>query len=124
MRWCIVILKHFSATVHVNLLLAHQTRRTLFICRNVLCKELTFIVATALLNNIEQLKNIQNIYPKHLEHQYSAQAGLKTHQIPLGLFDCNEQKTQDVIKLLKEFSQKYVPVKDGEIVEEVFLGGQ
>lgn len=89
----------------------------------MLCKELTFIVATALLNNIEQLKNIQNIYPKHLEHQYSAQAGLKTHQIPLGLFDCNEQKTQDVIKLLKEFSQKYVPVKDGEIVEEVFFGG-
>nr|XP_034298978.1 uncharacterized protein LOC109620531 isoform X1 [Crassostrea gigas] len=91
--------------------------------QNLLCKELTFIVATALLNNIDQLKNIQNIYPKHLEHQYSAQAGLKTHQIPLGLFDCNEQKTQDVIKLLKEFSQKYVPVKDGEIVEEVFFGG-
>lgn len=60
--------------------------------QNLLCKELTFIVATALLNNIDQLKNIQNIYPKHLEHQYSAQTGLKTHQIPLGLFDCNEQK--------------------------------
>nr|XP_034303143.1 uncharacterized protein LOC117681690 isoform X3 [Crassostrea gigas] len=76
--------------------------------QNLLCKELTFIVATALLNNIDQLKNIQNIYPKHLEHQYSAQAGLKTHQIPLGLFDCNEQKTQDVIKLLKEFSQNFL----------------
>lgn len=49
--------------------------------QNLLCKELTFIVATALLNNIDQLKNIQNIYPKHLEHQYSAQAGLKTHQV-------------------------------------------
>jgi hypothetical protein len=42
----------------------------------------------------------------------------------LGLFDCNEQKTQDVIRLLKEFSQKYVPVKDGVIVEEVFFGGK
>lgn len=49
--------------------------------QNLLCKELTFIVATALMNNIDQLKNIQNIYPKHLEHQYSAQAGLKTHQV-------------------------------------------
>ena len=41
-----------------------------------------------------------------------------------GLFDCNEMVTQDVIRLLKELSKKYAPTDDaGEIVEEVFFGG-
>jgi hypothetical protein len=29
-----------------------------------------------------------------------------------------------VIKLLKELSEKYVPVVDGDIQEEVFFGGR
>lgn len=41
----------------------------------------------------------------------------------MGLFDCNENKTQDVIQLLKGLTEKYVPMKDGEIAEEVFFGG-
>uniref|UniRef100_A0A8W8MGW5 DUF6589 domain-containing protein n=1 Tax=Magallana gigas TaxID=29159 RepID=A0A8W8MGW5_MAGGI len=41
----------------------------------------------------------------------------------IGLFDCNENKTQDVIQLLKGLTEKYVPMKDGEIAEEVFFGG-
>jgi hypothetical protein len=43
----------------------------------------------------------------------------------LGLFDCNETVTQDVIRLLKDLSKKYVPIDDaGNIVEEVFFGGK
>ena len=45
-------------------------------------------------------------------------------QFSLGLYDCDEKKTQDVIKLLKELTDKYVPKADGEIVEEVFFGGK
>ncbi len=55
---------------------------------------------------------------------FSASYVLLLFQIPLGLFDCNEQKTQEVIKLLKDLSQKYVPVRDEAIVEEVFFGGK
>lgn len=44
-------------------------------------------------------------------------------QYSIGLFDCNENKTQDVIQLLKGLTEKYVPMKDGEIAEEVFFGG-
>ncbi|XP_056013603.1 uncharacterized protein LOC125669312 isoform X1 [Ostrea edulis] len=92
--------------------------------QNVLRNELTFLVASALVNNIDQLTNhFKNIYPQHLEHQYSHSAGIKTKQYCLGLFDCNEQKTQDVIQLLKELQDKYVPVTDGDIKEEVFFGG-
>ena len=43
-------------------------------------------------------------------------------QYSLGLFDCNEMVTQNVIMLLKELSKKYVPTDDtAEIVEELFL---
>ena len=45
-------------------------------------------------------------------------------QYPIGLFDCNEDKTQEVIRLLKDLTQKYVPLKDDEIAEEAFLGGK
>lgn len=41
---------------------------------------------------------------------------------PLGLFDCNENKTPELIRLLKTLSV-YVPCKDGEVVESVFFGG-
>lgn len=45
-------------------------------------------------------------------------------QYPLGLFDCNETKTADVIKLFKKLQQKYVPHSDGEICEPVLFGGK
>ncbi|XP_063400161.1 uncharacterized protein LOC134684783 [Mytilus trossulus] len=42
---------------------------------------------------------------------------------PLGLFKCNENKTQELIRLLKQLTEKYVPLRNGEIFEPVFLGG-
>lgn len=92
--------------------------------QDILIKELTFLVSTALVQNIPKLKSILgSIYPEHFDHQYSDLAGIKTKQFCLGLYDCNEQKTQDVILLLKDISKKYVPQVNGEIKEEVFLGG-
>lgn len=44
-------------------------------------------------------------------------------QYPLGLYDCNETKTADVVQLLKKLTNMYVPMKDDEIVEPVFFGG-
>lgn len=44
-------------------------------------------------------------------------------QYPLGLYDCNETKTADVVQLLKKLTNMYVPMKDDEIVESVFFGG-
>lgn len=63
------------------------------------------------------------IYPSHLEHEYSDFAGIKTKQFPIGLYDCNETKTQDVIKLLKMLTEKYVPVEKDDVIDEVFFGG-
>lgn len=55
--------------------------------QNVLSNELTFLVASALVNNIDQLTNhFKNIYPQHLEHQYSHSAGIKTKQVRIFLF--------------------------------------
>lgn len=45
-------------------------------------------------------------------------------QFCLGLFDCDEKKTGDVIKLLKDLSGKYVPMKDDDVYEPVFFGGK
>lgn len=87
-------------------------------------EELVFITATSAIKNITQLsKLLDKIYSKHLPHKYSDEAGIKTVQYPLGLYDCNETKTADVIKLLKELQQKYVPHSHGEICEPVLCGG-
>lgn len=88
-----------------------------------LMKELTFIFSTSVIENHPELQKIYGkIYPKHLEHKYSHCVGNKTKQYPLGLFDCNENKTPELIRLLKTLSV-YVPCKDGEVVESVFFGG-
>ncbi|CAC5374739.1 unnamed protein product [Mytilus coruscus] len=54
--------------------------------QDLLSEDLTFIVTTSILNDIQQLQNIAKIYPKHLTHQYSAQTGLKTGKNDLSLF--------------------------------------
>ncbi|OWF47690.1 hypothetical protein KP79_PYT01282 [Mizuhopecten yessoensis] len=92
--------------------------------QELLKAELVFIVATSVIANIPQLTCLlQNIYPKHLNHKYSTQAGLKTTQYPFGLFDCNETKTTDVIQLLKDLQKKYVPYINNEIKEPLLFGG-
>lgn len=45
-------------------------------------------------------------------------------QFPIGLFDCNETKTADVIELLSDLQRKYVPKRNEEIVEPLFFGGE
>lgn len=42
---------------------------------------------------------------------------------PLGLFDCNETKNQEVMQLLKILTEKYVPIDCDEVIDEVFFGG-
>nr|XP_022307392.1 uncharacterized protein LOC111113418 isoform X2 [Crassostrea virginica] len=92
--------------------------------QNQLSKELCFIISTSIIENHPQMNRVlKQAYPKHLEHQFSTFAGQKTTQYPLGLRDCNEIKTQDVIQLLKDLSKRYVPCKDDSIVEPVFFGG-
>ncbi|XP_062586325.1 uncharacterized protein LOC134247949 [Saccostrea cucullata] len=89
-----------------------------------LMKELTFLFSTSIIEHNPQLQRLFNsIYPTHLDHQYSHFSGIKTFQYPLGLFDCNENKTQELIALLKKLSNDYIPYKDGNIVEPVFFGG-
>ncbi|XP_048770593.2 uncharacterized protein LOC125676812 [Ostrea edulis] len=89
-----------------------------------LMKELTFLFATSIIEHNAQLHRVFNtIYPKHLDHPYSHYSGLKTFQYPLGLYDCNENKTQELIALLKKLSNDFIPQKNGEIVEPVFFGG-
>ena len=47
-----------------------------------LMDELVFLFATSVIQNIPQMKTeFANIYPTHLNHQYSAQAGEKTKQV-------------------------------------------
>nr|XP_022311471.1 uncharacterized protein LOC111116766 [Crassostrea virginica] len=90
----------------------------------ILLKELTFQFASSLIKHHPQLREcFQNIYLIHLKHKYSQFAGLKTTQYPLGMFDCNENKAQEMIQLLKTLSYSFVPMKDAEMVEPVFFGG-
>ncbi|CAC5383779.1 unnamed protein product [Mytilus coruscus] len=59
------------------------------------------------------------------KHDHSDSSGIKTKQFPLGLFDWNENKTQQVIRILKQLTEKCVPLKDnGEVIDEVFFGAQ
>ena len=44
-------------------------------------------------------------------------------QYPLGLFDTNENKTDEMIRLLKKLTDLYVPVENDEVVDAVFFGG-
>jgi len=55
----------------------------------LLREELTFIVATSVIENLEQMNGIfSSIYPKHLRHQYSDQAGIKTEQVCIYILQC------------------------------------
>ncbi|CAG2189420.1 unnamed protein product [Mytilus edulis] len=93
--------------------------------QQILMDELVFIFATSIIINIPQMKKeFYKVYPKHKTHDYSAQAGMKTKQYPLGLFDTNETKTAEVIHLLRDLQTKYVPYHDEEIVEPVFFGDE
>lgn len=93
--------------------------------QKLLMTELTFIFGTSIIKTLPQISQyFQDIYPVHLHHRYSEFAGMKTTQYPLGLYDCNENKTQEMIQLLKKLSDLYVPCKDGEIVEPVFFGDE
>lgn len=38
----------------------------------------------------------------------------------LGLFDCDEKKTGDVIKLLKDLTEKNVHIKDDDVLDKFF----
>ena len=47
-----------------------------------LMNELVFIFATSVIQNIPQMKEeFTKIYPTHLMHKYSEQAGVKTKQV-------------------------------------------
>jgi hypothetical protein len=50
--------------------------------QDILLHELTFLVANAVIANIDQLNQaFGSFYPKHLEHKYSEFAGMKTDQV-------------------------------------------
>lgn len=50
--------------------------------QNLLMNELVFIVASSVISNLPQMRAfIEKIYPKHLCHKFSDQAGEKTKQI-------------------------------------------
>lgn len=87
-------------------------------------EELSFLVAQSVIEHLDVLDDYEKIFPQHLEHEYSHLAGEKTKQFPLGLFDCNENKTQDVIRLMKKLTTKFVPLaENGDVKDEVFFGG-
>lgn len=89
-----------------------------------LMHELCFVISTSIIENHPQMNELlKRVYPKHLEYTYSIYAGGETTQYPLGLRDCNENRIQDIIQLLKEMSKLYIPCKDDTIVEPVFCGG-
>lgn len=50
----------------------------------------------------------ESISYTHIYHVYIV-------QYPLGLTDCNANKTAEMIKMLKAFQRKYVPFKNEEI---------
>lgn len=50
--------------------------------QNLLMNELVFIVASSVISNLPQMRAIfEEIYPKHLRHEFSDQAGEKTKQV-------------------------------------------
>lgn len=92
--------------------------------QSILMDELVFLFATSVIQNVPQMKaEFSSIYPVHLHHRYTAQAGEKTKQYPLGLYDTNETKTADMIQLLRDLQSRYVPFQNDELVESVFFGG-
>ena len=50
--------------------------------QDILSKELTFLVSTALVQNIPQLMScLGSIYPEHFDHKHSDLAGARTRQV-------------------------------------------
>lgn len=67
--------KEFSDISFENFLASVEEQRKLK-------EELIFIFATSVIKNIPHLfKVLDKIYPKHLPHKYSKQAGIKTVQV-------------------------------------------
>lgn len=58
--------------------------------QEVLMKELVFLVATSLIENVPQIHEVFNkIYPKHLQHKYSDVCGIKTEQVLFQILNIN-----------------------------------
>lgn len=50
--------------------------------QSILMDELVFLFATSVIQNVPQMKaEFLSIYPVHLHHRYTAQAGEKTKQV-------------------------------------------
>ncbi|KAK3083023.1 hypothetical protein FSP39_011873 [Pinctada imbricata] len=92
--------------------------------QKILLNELTFLFATSIIRNIPQIaQHLQNVYPQHIQHKHSHYAAMKTKQYPLGLFDTNENKTDEMIRLLKDLTDRYVPLDNDNVADAVFFGG-
>ncbi|KAK3095093.1 hypothetical protein FSP39_010192 [Pinctada imbricata] len=92
--------------------------------QKILLNELTFLFATSIIRNIPQIaQHLQNVYPQHIQHKHSDYAAMKTKQYPLGLFDTNENKTDEMIRLLKDLTDRYVPLDNDNVADAVFFGG-
>lgn len=50
--------------------------------QEILIQELTFLVATSVVQNVEQInKAMADLFPMHLQHEHSDKVGMKTQQV-------------------------------------------
>ncbi|CAH3165645.1 unnamed protein product, partial [Porites lobata] len=90
------------------------------------------LFARVICDRIPALKSFKDVVIRHIPHKYSNVTKQKSEQAPLGLLFKNENTNDDMIDILTELHQRYLPVMkttDGsgnveiEVLQKVFFGG-
>ncbi|XP_035661399.1 uncharacterized protein LOC118405771 [Branchiostoma floridae] len=95
----------------------------------LLRKDYIVHVTRTLENNLPALSCIKGAAVKHIRHEYTEEMSQPTEETWLGLQFKNENKSGDMVQILRNYQENYIPVKEDEdgciteLLQPVLLGG-
>ncbi|KAJ7376290.1 hypothetical protein OS493_035651 [Desmophyllum pertusum] len=93
--------------------------------------DITAIATRVVIKHIPAFNIFKDVTVHHIPHKYSEVMKQKSQQVPLGLLFKNENVNEEMIDILQQLHNKYLPVDrdeiDGQevvtILERLFFGG-
>ncbi|PIK58194.1 hypothetical protein BSL78_04918 [Apostichopus japonicus] len=86
--------------------------------------DFAFLWSRVIVNSIPDLESLRTAAVWHIPHPYSEQMQQPSEQVPLGIICRNENKSEEMIAILEEIHNKYLPcLDDDEATKKLFFGG-
>eukprot|EP00111_Clytia_hemisphaerica_P022832 TCONS_00067208-protein len=80
---------------------------------DILTKTFTILIARTLVKFLPAFKMFEKNVPDHIKHIYTEEMSKKSERVGLGLIFRPETTTSDMVAIMREIQEKYVPqVKD------------